>query len=231
MTQEKDSGNEPRMDWQQVALNGGPPCFYVEDGRYCGRAQRWAGHHGDPVVHEFVPLEYVTAKPMCPLHRRIEDKGDMDLEIGNDCLACSLNERAELLATLAAGTAADGNIDSVSALTALVNERDALLSEVAQLRAEALKGICVYCGYIEQYESLEQKASEAGNAMRVGHIRQCQARPEAKLIALSEQLIDEVSRLREALGSILQCFENGAMPDISIVERARAALAGKGRQR
>jgi hypothetical protein len=110
-----------------------------------------------------------------------------------------------------------------------INERDALLSEVAALRAEALKGICVYCGYIEQYESLEQKASEEGNAMRVAHIRQCQARPEAKLIALSEQLIDEVSRLREALGSILQCFENGAMPDISIVERARAALAGKGR--
>src|SRR5689334_13152824 len=48
----------------------------------------------------------------------------------------------------------------------LVNERAQLLAEVAELHAEALKGICVYCGYIEQYESLEQKASEEGNAMR-----------------------------------------------------------------
>ena len=32
------------MDWQQVVLNGGPPCFHLEDGRFCGRAQRWDGH-------------------------------------------------------------------------------------------------------------------------------------------------------------------------------------------
>lgn len=43
-----------RMDWEQVVLNGGPPCFDLcEDGRFCGRAQRWAGH-GD--LHEFVSL-------------------------------------------------------------------------------------------------------------------------------------------------------------------------------
>lgn len=127
----------PQMDWQQVALNGGPPCFYVEGPQYCGRAERWPGH-GNPAFHEFVSLEYVTAKPMCPVHRKIEDRGDMDLEIGNDCVACSLNERAELLAILATGTAADGKMDSVTALTALVNERDALLIGVVQLR-EALE--------------------------------------------------------------------------------------------
>lgn len=34
-----------RADWQQVVLNGGPPCFYLEsDGRFCLRAERWAGH-------------------------------------------------------------------------------------------------------------------------------------------------------------------------------------------
>jgi hypothetical protein len=42
------------MDWQQVALNGGPPCFHLEeDGRFCGRAERWAGH-GD--VHAYLSL-------------------------------------------------------------------------------------------------------------------------------------------------------------------------------
>jgi|SRR6476659_8090076 len=113
-------------------------------------------------------------------------------------------------------------------------ERDQLLAEVAELRAEALKGICVYCGYIEQYESLEQKASEEGNAMRVAHIRQCEARPELKLIAFSEQLIDRVDQLEHALrlalsraqvdrmlelqrqgftGTIYEAREKGLMPD------------------
>ena len=49
------------MDWTQVALNGGPPCFFLqEDGTFCGRAHRWIGHHYDANGHEplhfFVPL-------------------------------------------------------------------------------------------------------------------------------------------------------------------------------
>jgi len=33
-------------DWQQVLLNGGPPCFHfdAERGKFCLAAQRWAGH-------------------------------------------------------------------------------------------------------------------------------------------------------------------------------------------
>ena len=42
-----------------------------------------------------------------------------------------------------------------------------------------------------------------------------------------DALLAEVGRLREALDDILQCFANGSMPDISVVERARAALSGK----
>jgi hypothetical protein len=45
-----------RMDWMQVVLNGGPPCFYLqEDGRFCGRAHRWLGHCNG-VDHEYVSL-------------------------------------------------------------------------------------------------------------------------------------------------------------------------------
>jgi hypothetical protein len=105
-----------------------------------------------------------------------------------------------------------------------VNERDALLSEVAKLRAETLKGICVYCGYIEQYESLEQKASEEGNAMRVAHIRQCEARPEAKLIAYAEELQTVLRAAKDALRS----YEYGnASPDLAkaIADKADEALA------
>lgn len=45
------------MDWQQVVLNGGPPCFYIcEGGCFCGRAKRWEGH-GHRDFHDFVPLD------------------------------------------------------------------------------------------------------------------------------------------------------------------------------
>jgi hypothetical protein len=41
------------MDWQQVVLNGGPPCFHLDrrDGYFCGRAKQWEGH---PEIHKFV---------------------------------------------------------------------------------------------------------------------------------------------------------------------------------
>jgi hypothetical protein len=140
MSNELATAEFPQMDWQQVALNGGPPCFYVEGPQYCGRAERWPGH-GNPAFHDFVPLEYVTAKPMCPAHRKIEDSGDMNLEIGNDCVACSLNERSELLSILADGLSDTTEpVDSVTALMTLVNERDALLAEVGRLR-EALEKV------------------------------------------------------------------------------------------
>lgn len=60
--------------------------------------------------------------------------------------------------------------------------------QLIELRKEALKGVCVYCGEIQQYQSLEQKASEEGNQIRVAHIRQCSQRPELKLIAYCEEL-------------------------------------------
>lgn len=44
------------MDWVQVVLNGGPPCFHLQDdGRFCGRAMRWVGHT-DEDPHKFVSL-------------------------------------------------------------------------------------------------------------------------------------------------------------------------------
>ena len=46
------------MDWEQVVLNGGPPCFHLDEdgdfcGRFCGRAERWPGHDD---VHRFISL-------------------------------------------------------------------------------------------------------------------------------------------------------------------------------
>lgn len=42
-------------DWQQVVQNGGPPCFHVEDGHFCLRAEGWQGH-GLKRFHSFMPL-------------------------------------------------------------------------------------------------------------------------------------------------------------------------------
>ncbi len=44
------------IDWGQVVANGGPPCFHVEDGRFCLRAERWDGHRAVG-FHSYVSLE------------------------------------------------------------------------------------------------------------------------------------------------------------------------------
>ena len=44
-----------RADWVQVVLNGGPPCFELDGGKFCLRAERWAGHDGGG-FHAFVSL-------------------------------------------------------------------------------------------------------------------------------------------------------------------------------
>jgi len=47
----------PAMNWEQVRLNGGPPCFHIEDNvRFCGRAERWDGHKLPKEFHAFVSL-------------------------------------------------------------------------------------------------------------------------------------------------------------------------------
>jgi hypothetical protein len=46
-------------DWMQVVYNQGPPCFHLEDGRFCLRAERWDGHKtigGSGPLHEYVSL-------------------------------------------------------------------------------------------------------------------------------------------------------------------------------
>ena len=57
------------------------------------------------------------ATPLCPVHQRLEDSNNLECEIGgNDCAACSLNERAELLKLLAPFAAKDGSEDSLTVM-------------------------------------------------------------------------------------------------------------------
>jgi len=49
-------------DWEQVRQNGGPPCFYIEDGRFCLRAERWAGHYRPGQDHTFTTLHEAASR-------------------------------------------------------------------------------------------------------------------------------------------------------------------------
>ncbi len=73
------------MDWQQVILNGGPPCLHLaEDGRFCGRAERW---HKDSSSHEF--------KSFAELLREIREEGGgkyCDNQLGNQPSAVTSDE-------------------------------------------------------------------------------------------------------------------------------------------
>lgn len=59
----------PQMDWQQVVLNGGPPCFHAEGPQFCGRAERWPGH-GNPAFHDFVSLQRFLTKAIADERER-----------------------------------------------------------------------------------------------------------------------------------------------------------------
>ncbi len=63
------------IDWGQVVANGGPPCFNVESGKFCLRAERWPGHGVD---HPYISLEHclqIVAPASQPRHKASGTKG------------------------------------------------------------------------------------------------------------------------------------------------------------
>lgn len=70
------------------------------------------------VAHALLALRKLDsgeAVPLCPVHEQIDKRGTLEMEIsGLNCLACTLQERVELLALLA--PFADGKKDSVTVL-------------------------------------------------------------------------------------------------------------------
>ncbi len=125
------------MDWGQVVLNGGPPCFFIENRKFCGRAERWAGH-GTETFHSYVSLRALLESqfPLCPVHRELDSRDALELTIaGNRCVACSLHEREELIDILDKAVPDDGSrADSATELRMYVNSFDSLKAENAELR-------------------------------------------------------------------------------------------------
>lgn len=56
-------------DWEQVRLNGGPPCFKFMEGSFCLRAKRWEGHdchHEYTTLHDAFELALGAALAIQP---------------------------------------------------------------------------------------------------------------------------------------------------------------------
>lgn len=58
--------------------------------------------------------------PLCHVHARLEDQGKLLLTYGNRCVACSLNERQELLTVLESAVPENSSVDAVAFLSHLI---------------------------------------------------------------------------------------------------------------
>ena len=75
--------------------------------------------------------------PLCSIHQGLEDRGTLEIEIsGMDCIACSLNERADLLKMLAPFAAPNGAKDSLQVMRDLIT-RATSDGDITR---------CAYCG-------------------------------------------------------------------------------------
>lgn len=99
--------------------------------------------------------------------------------------------------------------------------------QLSELRKESLKGICVYCGEIQQYESLEQKSGDEGNQIRITHIRQCPQRPELKLIAYCEELQEAANTALRWIARVSNQYILGADDPHEVLAQLNRVLTPK----
>lgn len=101
--------------------------------------------------------------PLCPIHKSLESRDNLELEIGNNCLACSLHERAALLRILEPLAKSDGSEDSVlvlhnavaTLLAARQSHRDSKLYDLIIVACEA----AFKCGDCDERDDGEYKAA------------------------------------------------------------------------
>lgn len=139
-----------RMDWQQVILNGGPPCFHIDDdGRFCARALRWAGHQEHGTGHLFEPL-YVAVTQLVKAQARELERMRGALDDARMELQCCVYTFRSMAGS---GPAHTERIErTVQRISVLLDADAAALSAPAPAavreRAEEdeYEGICIKCG-------------------------------------------------------------------------------------
>lgn len=79
--------------------------------REAGSAKGGCLDPDDPAVQRAI-----DGVPLCPVHKSLDERDELVPEIGNNCVACSLHERTELLNVLEPFASPDGTQDSVTVL-------------------------------------------------------------------------------------------------------------------
>ena len=102
-----------------------PTC--VIDPRRSSESQDWCSTHFRPMK---LCAAAPAAQPLCAVHKSLEDRNALEVEIsGMNCVACSLNERAELLKLLTPFAAPDGSKDSLQVVQGLIGALHDTLAE------------------------------------------------------------------------------------------------------
>lgn len=84
---------------------------------------------GSALMHDYAKelLSLVESQPagsltpFCPVHKELEKRDGLVLEVGNDCVACSLHERTMILNMLEPFAATDGSQDSLTVLRRVID--------------------------------------------------------------------------------------------------------------
>lgn len=90
---------------------------WISKGNWDG--ELWAAYTAGWRAHALLPTHIATREmPLCVVHTHLDQQDEPALTFGNGCVACSLNERVELLHLLA--TWVPNYTDSVTALQRLM---------------------------------------------------------------------------------------------------------------
>lgn len=80
----------------------------------------------------------VVETPLCPVHKSLDERDDLELQIGNNCVACSLIERSQILDVLEPLANPDGTQDSLTVLN------NALESAATRMRDHCIETVKEY---------------------------------------------------------------------------------------
>lgn len=112
--------------------------------------------------------------------------------------------------------------------TSLIStDNNSIVEWLEQFHVDELRGICVYCGEIQSYDSLEQKSGPEGNKIRLDHILQCSQRPERRLLQRLDNIGTNAERIEEVAIEISRVMVLNSVCDVNRVKNLLIAFANE----
>lgn len=100
-------------------------------------------------------------QPLCPVHTKLEADQQLECEIGNGCVACSLHERTQLLKLLGPYAPNGAMLDSITVLQRLLGQCAALeqalrsaAPHVCSARCPSVKRTGTEWSHVEQCKAI-----------------------------------------------------------------------------